>query len=89
MLFLCPIQVSKSLLPTIGFTSFRIKTVVFWMILICDVVFVLVFSVIVVHMPDTEPFLRVQTQGLVPETEPLSLGVQYQTPRHCDKGSMV
>ena len=44
MLFPCQIQVNNSLLPTRGFTSFGIKTVVFRMILICDVVFVLVYS---------------------------------------------
>ena len=43
MLFPCPIQVNNSLLPTRVFTRFRIKIVVFRMILICDVVFVLVY----------------------------------------------
>ena len=43
MLFPYPIQVNNSLLPTRVFTSFRIKMVVFRMILICDVVFGLVF----------------------------------------------
>ena len=37
-------QVHNSLLPTRVFTSYRIKTVVFRMILICDVVFGLVYS---------------------------------------------
>ena len=43
MLFPCPIQVNNSLLPTGVFTGYRIKTVVFRMILICDVVFGLVY----------------------------------------------
>ena len=43
MLFPYPIQVNNSLLPTRVFTSFRIKMVVFRMILICEVVFGLVF----------------------------------------------
>ena len=44
MIFPCPIQVNNSLLPTRVFTSFRIRTIVFRMILICDVVFVLVYT---------------------------------------------
>ena len=47
MLFQCPIQViwvNNSLLPTRVFTSFWIKTVVFRMILICDVVFGYVYT---------------------------------------------
>ena len=43
ILVLCPIQVNNSLLPTRVFTSFRIKTVAFRMVLICDVVFGLVY----------------------------------------------
>ena len=39
----CPIQVNNSLLPTRVFTIYQIKTVVFRMILICDVVFGLVY----------------------------------------------
>ena len=48
MLFPSPIQVNNSLLPTIVFTSYWIKTVVFRMILICDVGFGLVY-ILVVH----------------------------------------
>ena len=44
MLFPCPIHVNNSLLPTRVFTSVRIKTVEFRMILIYDVVFGLVFK---------------------------------------------
>ena len=44
MLFTCPLLVNNSLLPTRVFTSYRIKTVVFRMILICDVVFGLVYT---------------------------------------------
>ena len=43
MLFPSPIQVNNSLLPTRVFTGYRIKTVVFRMILICDVGFGLVY----------------------------------------------
>ena len=46
MLFPCLIQVNNSLLPTRVFTSYQIKTVAFWMILICDVVFGLVYTII-------------------------------------------
>ena len=42
MLFPCPIQVNNSFLPTRVFTSYRIKTVVFRMVLIYNVVLGLV-----------------------------------------------
>ena len=45
VLFPCPIQVNNSFLPTRLFTSYRIKTIVFRMILICDVVFGLVYKI--------------------------------------------
>ena len=38
-MFPCPIQVNNGFLPNRVFTSFRIKTVGFQMILICGVVF--------------------------------------------------
>ena len=47
MLFPCPIQVNNSLLTTRVFTSFLIMTVVLRVILICDVVFGLVYMYIV------------------------------------------
>ena len=43
VLFLCPIQVNNSLLPTRVFNNYHIATVAFWMILICDVVFGLIY----------------------------------------------
>ena len=46
MLFPCLIQVNNSLLQTRVFTSYWIKMVVFRMILICDVGFGLVYSMV-------------------------------------------
>ena len=45
VLFSCPIQVNNSLKPTRVFTSFRIKTIVFRAILICDTGISLSFGV--------------------------------------------
>ena len=49
LLFPCPLLVNNSLLPTKVFTSFRIKTVVFRVILICDIVFGLVYKIVIVY----------------------------------------
>ena len=54
VLFPCPIQVNSSFLPTRVFTSYRIKTVVFRMILICDVVLGLVYNQGADPYPDKE-----------------------------------
>ena len=45
VLFSYPIQVNDNLLPTRVFTSFRIKMVVFRMLMICDTVFELVYTI--------------------------------------------
>ena len=53
MLFPYAIQVNNSLMPTRVLTSLRIKTVVFWMILIFDVMFGLIYSAAVRFEPKT------------------------------------